>query len=403
MLQLKYILAQVGFWTCCCSVFGFATVYLQGCGLSVSMIGMVVAVGSIMGTVLQPMFAALADRRMITLHRLLMILGIWLAGCMLAINLFSRFYIFVLLLFFMIEGVTWILVPLLNSISVYYKNQGRDLDFGIARGCGSAAYAGSAAILGTLVEGFGVPVIMFCGAAGIGLMLLSIWIMPVYYPADNAAKQSDADILGRGEKGADHFFIFMWKYKRFVMVLIGIMLVFLAHNMNVSYSIQIVRRLGGGSSELGLVLSVSALVEIPGMFLFSTMNKKISARILLITSGFFFFAKMIGMMLCTTMFQFYLVQILQCGSNSLIIPAYVVYTDLEMQPEDRFKGQAYVMAACSLGQVIGSALGGFVIDSFGIELLLILETILAGAGSAIILGFVPEKRETRRIRGKFFV
>ena len=53
------------------------------------------------------------------------------------------------------------------------------------------------------------------------------------------------------------------------------------------------------------------------------------------------------------------------GAFALYIPASVYYVNETMAPRDKFKGQAVMTATNTLGGVIGSLLGGFLLDHSG--------------------------------------
>ena len=49
--------------------------------------------------------------------------------------------------------------PLLNSLAFLFEKYGIEVNYGLARGLGSAAYALASAVLGYLVEDFGTSMI----------------------------------------------------------------------------------------------------------------------------------------------------------------------------------------------------------------------------------------------------
>lgn len=65
----------------------------------------------------------------------------------------------------------------------------------------------------------------------------------------------------------------------------------------------------------------------------------------------------------------------------------VYYVNAGMEPEDAIKGQAYFTMTYTLGCVIGSFLGGVLIDFAGVNSMLIFATVSALFGALIVFIF----------------
>ena len=79
----------------------------------------------------------------------------------------------------------------------------------------------------------------------------------------------------------------------------------------------------------------------------------------------------------------------------LIAAASVYYVNAIMEEQDAIKGQAYISMTYTLGSVIGSLLGGALIDSSGVNAMLIFATISAAFGMLILL-FATERTTSSR-------
>lgn len=103
-----------------------------------SQIGVVLALGNILGVILQPFVAAAADRaKRVTLQQMTakrtaiaIILLLILMQCM------SKMVPGIVLSFLIVNMLLQVVQPLINSISLYYVNHGIYVDFGIGRGVG---------------------------------------------------------------------------------------------------------------------------------------------------------------------------------------------------------------------------------------------------------------------------
>ncbi|MDO4345491.1 MAG: MFS transporter [Eubacteriales bacterium] len=392
-LMIKYCILQGCYWALFCAVYGFATVYLLERGFAGTHIGVILALGNVLGVVLQPVFAGIADAsERITVQRLTCILSGGMLFTLLMQLAVQNIFV-TALLFILANALLQVLQPMVNSVSVYYINRGMDLNFGVARGIGSGSYAVISSVLGALIADRGSAVILYTGCILLAVMMILLIMMPVLADTadETAASQKRTDKKERNVGG------FLSRYSYFVFVLLGLTLLMVEHNLVTNYMIQIVTFLGGDSGNMGTALSIAALVELPTMFGFSILVRKISSSRLLAVSGVFFFAKAVGHLLCGNMMQMYFVQILQMGAFALYIPASVYYVNQVMEPQDKFKGQALMAGTSTLGGVFGGLLGGVLVDYTGVQVLLICGAVIAFAGMVLVTCFAPKVKKAEDI------
>ena len=211
-------------------------------------------------------------------------------------------------------------------------NQGKKLNFGISRGIGSIAYAVAAYFLGLIVAKSGagaIPISMIVTFAAVFFFTLRF----------SFQKGTHTEPSANHEKTGNPF-IFFKKYPRFAVTLIGCCLIYISHIFLNSFTFQIVENIGGGSSEMGLSMSLAAIFELPTMFLFSRMLKKAPCDFWFKISGIFFMLKTLGTLLAPSIPAFYAVQIFQMLGWTLITVSSVYYVNAIMQKEDVIKGQA---------------------------------------------------------------
>lgn len=398
LLTFQYCILQGGYWASFCSIYAFATVLLLAKGFSSSQAGIAVALGNILGVLLQPRFAAIADSsQKITIQKLTALLAAATAASFFLLYLLPNLFLAVFVFFLLTDAFLQVTQPLVNSVSIYYVNRGVSVDFGIARGVGSVSYAAASSALGWLIEKKGADVIIFAALLFLALMILALLSMPVLsQPVKTERSEIPADHTAAPKNNGkrETVFSFFLRYRRFTVALIGVTLLFTFHNMTNSYLIQIVTSLGGNSASMGTALSVAAVCEIPAMLVFSKLLKRFSSSRLLMLSGVFFAAKAAAYLFAVTIPQFYLAQILQMGSFALYIPASVYYVNETMGDADKFKGQAVMTATNTLGGVIGSLIGGILLDYAGLTPLLVTGFAAAVLG-AVLLFFACRNTETK--------
>lgn len=382
-LMIQYCILQGSYWASFCVIYAFATVFLLSRGFESSMIGVIIAAGNILGVVLQPMVASIADRsEKISLHKLTAMLSIIMILLLVLLYFVPNGLLAVAVLFLLTDTFLQVIQPLINSVSVYYVNQGVSVDFGAARGIGSLSYAAASYILGIVVEKFGTRSILMAGILVALVLLVTVLSMPVLSSSaasrlgEKEPEQNDAGLLA-----------FAGRYKNFMLTLAGITLLFTFHNMNNAYLIKVIENVGGTSADMGRMLSIAAVTELPVMFLFSRISKHFKSSTLLMVSSAFFAIRAAGFMLAGNVMTMYLAAMLQIGSFALYIPSSVYYVNETMLDQDKFKGQAVMTATNTLGGVFGSLFGGFLIDNAGVSAMNTVCFAMAAAGAVLVFLF----------------
>ncbi|MDO5422847.1 MAG: MFS transporter [Eubacteriales bacterium] len=371
-LNIRYVLMQASYWGIFCSINGYAAVYLDGKGFTAGQTGTVLALANIIAAFLQPVAAAKADKQgRFSLKEITLTLGI--VGIVSAILLCVPGLPFaaLCLLFGLGSIAIQSLQPMVNAVSMYYLNRGERMNYGLARGFGSVTYALVSYLLGFLAGRVGILVIPVLAA---GCYLLFLLITASFSLKQDAGKEESA-AAGKPLTYPE----LLKRYRRFGVLLVGIAFMFIFHFMTNTYMFQMVQAVGGDSSHMGVAVCVAALSELPVMFLFGRIVKRIPAGKLLRFAAVLWAVKAVAFCFCTNVTAIYAVQLLQMVSYGLYIPASVYYANQLMEEENKVKGQALATMAFSVGSVFGSLLGGKLIDWYGVRAML-----AAGAACTVI-------------------
>lgn len=378
-LTVTYAMIQMCYWMNFAAITGFTSVYLLHAGFTNTQIGILIALAGAICSVLQPVLASYADRPASPSLKKILITA---SGGMIliAVLLLLLQKSFILTGFFYTVAVTLLqlIMPLINSLGMESLNQGKHLNFGVARGMGSASYGIAAYILGVIVAAMGevtVPVAMLLGFAA---LLFALTAFPF-----QKTKKADP---GKTKKNDDGLIYFFRKYRRFCVTLCGCVFIYIGHVLINNFAFQIVESKGGGSSEMGLAIAVAAIVELPTMFLFGYMLKKVRVDIWFRVSGIFFVLKSLGTLLAPNMMTYYAVQIFQMFGWALITVSSVYYVNSIMEEQDAIKGQAYMTMTYTLGSVLASLIGGMLIDAAGVNSMLGVSVAAGAIGMLIIMG-----------------
>ena len=396
-ITLLYAIIQGGYWSSFCATYGFATVFLLSRGFTTSQIGISIALANVLAVVCQPTVATIADEaKKISLHSLTILLIV--ADFILFGLLFFTGNIFIatMALFVLTNTVSQTVQPLINSISFYYINRGVDMNFGLPRSMGSMSYAIVSTIIGYLVEDYGSNVILIFGVVIFAIIGITVAVMPrVVKPYVTEQEATDDKVSSAPGAKKESIFSFFGRYKIFSVALLGSTCIFIFHFATNNYMLQIAENVGGNAATMGTALSIAAMCEIPSMMFSNQIMKKIRYNYLLVLSGLFFCVKAFVYIVAVNIPMLYASQVLQMVSYAFFIPASVYYVNENMNDNDKVKGQAIMTGTTTLGGVIGSLIGGIIIDYSGVRTLQWVGFAFAVTGAILFLlsaGGILEKR-----------
>ena len=382
-----YSALQMFFWMFYGVAFGFTSVYLLPAGLTNTQIGMLTAAACLAAALLQPAAAAWADDPKGPSLRALLFgfTGLYAACAALLIAAGGRIAAVSALLYGVCVACIQIALPLLIALGMDTINQGLKLNFGLARGLGSGAYAVIVYVCGIAANRLGE------GAVPAVMLMMSLCFLAVLagcYPLKKAAASKDSAPSGGSP------IAFLRRYPKFALMLAGWILIYIDHSFINNFTYQIAVSKGGTSEDMGLMMSIGAAAELPIMLLFAPLVKRVRCETLMRASAVFFALKALGSWLAPNMALLYAAQLLQMGAWGLVCVASVYYVNGIMAPSDTAKGQAYMTTVMTLATVFGSLTGGMLIDAGGAGMMLAVGTVSAVIGLAVVLSGV-EKMEIK--------
>lgn len=378
-LTLRYTFLQCGYWMLYCAIYSYAAVYLYAKGLTDQEVGVVLALSNILAVICQPAIASFADKtKRLSLGGIVSILAA-VGILFVAVLVFSPALLVVTAVLFILVCTVMITIqPLMNAMAMEAENNGFVVNFGVARGIGSAAYALASMAFGKLAAMHGPEILPLF----YGIFLLGIGLFAFFFP--KGKKQDPVAEVALELPEPEEAGGFVRRYPRFMLFLVGLALVYICINMVESYLIRLVENVGGDSGDFGMILSLKAIVEIPVMFGFSFLVKRIGIRKLLRFCVLCFTIKAVLLWQAKTVFMLYFAQIFQMLSYGIFVPAFVYYVNRVMKTRDKIKGQAGVTAAMTIGGIFGSLLGGGLLERMGINFMLPVAVSISAAGAAIM-------------------
>ena len=371
----KYIILQGLFWMLYCATTGFISLCLLSRGLNNKEIGIVTASFGIISAVLQPLLGRICDqslhmnwKQMIILLTIPVVI-IYMLMTILSGKVWGILFVGMLLLL----GNT--IIPFINSALSDYQHQNIPINFGIARGTGSMMYALLALLIGKMALSYGTHAVSVSGIVISGFFLaVTLWM-----PCDDSQREKSVE-LARNRKG------FVRRYPSFIMMFLAFIFLSTSHNLVGTYLLQLIQSLGGTSEEFGIAIAIQAVVEVPVLFAFTAIMKKINVQRIMLISVVGYGVKAIWYAVAGSVLAIYLVQFTQMISFALFASASVYYVMKEIDREDQVTGQALMTSIMAIGTVIGSFTGGVLIDQYGMKAMLTVNVFVALAG--IILAFI---------------
>lgn len=376
--MIRYCFLQSFLWMLYASTFGYVTVYLSNEQVPLSSIGIITGFFSILAALLQIVSGRFVDSKKFSWKQICIFLLLTniLSGTIMC--LFHLQYL-QMLLFGLTLLCTSVSMPLVNRAAFICSNPQHKINFGIARGLGSLFYAVLAFILGKSTVRFGFFTVPLSTAFVSLLMLIPAFLL-------NGENDEKIETIEKSSKEKNNsIFTLIKKYPEFFAVWFACILQMTFHNLYGTYLINICQKAGGNSSNLGTALSVAALCELPVMFAFSLIYKRVKSKSLLLISAICYVVRGIGFLFAKTMMMVYAVQILQILSFAIFASASVYYAEESLAPEERSTGQAFMGGTQTIGAVLGSITGGFLIEKTNIDAALIFGVIICVISTLILL------------------
>ena len=396
----------------------FSSFYLLGIGLSNSTVGILLAVGSLLAVFLEPVVGALIDRHskvstkyvLLILSGLMAVIGpvfILLSGKNLTVS--TLLYGFCIMLLMLAQ-------PILKTLGMDTLNSAYGLNYGVGAAMGSLGYAAGSYGFGILSVKFGVPSIpvIFSIAffiLSVGLFFYPVKKMPVPPGAHGTAFQTpdtQSGAHGTASQPSEapsartkigNPYLFLANYKKYAIMLIGLTLIYFSHTVINTFSLQIITPKGGTSADMGTAAAIAAVCELTTTLLFSFYMRKFKLSTLIKISSIFFILKTLFSLLTKSVMTFFLIQGFQTFGWGLMAIGIVYYVDRLANDNDKAQAQAYAGMAGTIANVIATAIGGKMIDAFGVDMFVLIGTIAAGIG-AIIIWITCEEQTSKTIEGE---
>lgn len=384
-ISTLYTLIQAAIWGAYGCLFSFANRYLLAQGLSSMRIGLILGIATGASFLLQPLLTVLTDRFSVFSCRRILVLCTALMALSAAALLLRLSAPVVVGLYALACVCLQVLPAFANALGMNAIHSGKTLNFGLSRGIGSVCFGVSAQLTVPLIDRFGLNAVPFCSALVGAVLIGAALAFPELETrgGDNGEQPTPALAFFRANG-------------RFAVLLVGIVLLYIGHNVLSNCMYQIAVYKGDGSAQ-GTALLIAAVLELPAMFLFTKLLKLAKCERWLCVSCVFFSVRLGLTLLLPGVGGLYAAQVAQMLGFALFTVSSVYYVGMVIDKRDVVKGQTYLAVANTLGCLIAHFLGGALIDGVGVGMALAICTAASILGGAVSIAAIAAKPRVQTI------
>ncbi len=347
------------------SFYGYGVYFLESFKIPYIVIGITIGVSALITSILQPILGRFIDVHHYSWQKILLILNLIIIISVILMSLTQLYILFFALILIASTGM----YPFVVNSVFYYESYGIKTNFGVARGFGALTFCIFSFILGFALNDSGVWILLLLTLISSILMIITIFLLPDYgFSQKEQNEKSKSNILT--------------KYPAFALLLISMVMFMTFQNMFECYMIDIIENVGGSVVNVGISNSISSVLEIPVMFLFLKILKRVPAKNLIMIAGIFYILRAFLIFQAHDTFGIYLSQVFQMLTFAIISPATVHFTNEMMEDIDQYEGQALLGSTITIGLIFANFVGGNVLQFYNINILLIILIVLT------VIGFV---------------
>ncbi len=394
-IEVTYAGAQSSFWIGLCAFTGFTAVLLGSRGFNDVQVGFTSSFMSVLTIAFQLVVSNFSDQHpRVAIRRIIAVLYV-LAMAAGAVLLSGGIPIAMLMIMFALGGaLKGTVIGLFNALVMQYVNAGTPVRIGWPRGVASVVYALCAYALGRLIEIYSPNILMpvFLGATVVSILL--ILLMPdVNKLTDRSASPFQQD---RAAARISYRQMLSGNTPLLLFLLAGVVM-YAGQTTAFLFLVRVVESRGGGAAELGISMFLQAGVEMPMMFMSPWILKRFRAGNTLVVSFFAYALKTFLLLISRNITLVYIAMSLNILCFGLYCISSVYFVNGLVRAGERVRAQGLVALCGAAGGIIGSVFAGSVLETRGIDALLLINTLVSLLGAFIMIicnkvsqGYVPK-------------
>ena len=383
-VTFHYMIITGGFWMAFCVVTAYAAVFLKGVGCNNTELGLILALGNVGGALLSPVLGAMIDRNRNLRHAAVVNVLLSIQVVLLILLRLHPAHDLLTAACYVLYMTVMMPVNAVNlDLCVRLERAKAPLDFGLARSMGSFAFVILSTLLGMITAQWGHLSLPFAGLAVVLLQFFGNRLTDRDLRSAEAAMPPSEAVITEKSSSLPAF---IRENKMFCLMLLGTIVIFIAHNMDGNFLINEVENLGGNTAVMGYIAAFTAITEVPVMMFASKLPKKWDTVQYIRLSFVFFVIKILAYALAPTISLFFAARVLQAPSYALYTVLIVGYADRQVARKDSAKAQSLAFSMTTIGSVLASLIGGRMFDTVGVRPTMLAAAAIAAVGAVRCAG-----------------
>lgn len=378
-LNIDYGLIQGGYWLLAAVFFAFITPILQERQFDNTQIGILLGIRSVAAIFSQSLVSILADRyaKKIPLKKITAVVVFTAAFANLIFLLFPMDFLPTVILFFVVGAATYCISPMIDAVAMEFMKLGRKLNYTLCRSAGSASWALACVGIGWMMSKWGADSLLVLHI--VFLVVLGVLLLRIETAKRPETKESSSSTQPSG------IWQLLRSYPGYTWFLIAYTLLYMSSTLCTNFQIDVITSLGGDHTSLGYSEFLMAIAEVPVVFFYGKLKKRIGLNRVLFLIFLFGTAKVFCQSFAPNLPCFMLAQLWQMVSWGMSYTAVVDYVMREVPTKDLVKGQGLLtVAGAGIGNSLASYISGILYDHFSLTVLLGAGTV-AGLVSVLLL------------------
>lgn len=383
-LNFDHILIQIAYYMTTAMTYAFGTYTMLARGVSSSVIGVLIAIGDLVAITLQAIISNFLDKsnRINTVQ-----MSIFISSLLLVVSIINYLLnvpsLFLYITYIFYQAIVAIMMTLTNQLSASFTNAGYNINFGIARAFGSLSFAVTCFLYGYITEAFGYKSIT------LSLIIFQVLIIVILLFTN---KHFDAKEVQRAKLANIPFKEFITNHKLFVVTCCGYALIMCGYNATENFMLPVMENVGGNNFDVSIISGLKAIFEIPIIYNYSKIEKKISPKLIFFIAGLSFALKAAVLYFAKSTLPIYISQVLQATSFAFLLPATVSYINTIMSQKELSRGHSMQSILQTIAGMTFNSVAGNIIDTSGVKMFCLVSTITTIIGTIVITASIKNDK-----------
>lgn len=378
ILTMQLAGANFSYYIANAAAVGYLAVYLNSQGYSSSQVGTIAAINSALGIFAAPLWGILADRwrSVVKVIVLCAIAGAALYG---SVPLLDSIHVGAFpIVLAIIPTAFFFRMPVMSLMQSVFldKSERTGINFGVLRAAGSLSFALASIALGFIIPHTGAWITFYIA------VVFAIPTIILILRATKGEKTEKKPAMSLREMHFGELFK-NWRLMSFFLLSV---FACIALNCNSTFWPKLLESIGEDGAKVGLVNGTKAFVEVPFMVMIPFLRKRFKLESIIMAAFALFAVESVVYVFATSLWQVMAAAIVCDGAGAGLYYAASATFVFSLAPERLSStAQAMLSAVGSVTGVVGSLIGGFLIDAFGVQSFYIFGAAVAALATCLFI------------------